>query len=243
MKKGLFIQILLAALLLPVFSCSDDDGLPELNNVTTLNMLDTNNGATYLGNSDIHITDAYNFLTYESLIAEIGESKGLGKALPPKVSNALVRQVAVKPGYLYQAFPSEAIRRFHSGQFALALSSGYYQFYVEKELMEEDIRIGAVVRFALIDTPENELPAYDSTIGMLRITKPDEVFKYHFSKDTEVEWEGDWNESLNINYENGELSVSSTHYFWFTGEKQLTIYARRGTSYTRIYLNLIGKEA
>lgn len=55
MKKGLFIQILLAALLLPVFSCSDDDGLPELNNVTTLNMLDTNNGATYLGEKQLTI--------------------------------------------------------------------------------------------------------------------------------------------------------------------------------------------
>lgn len=46
MKKNLLFQLLLAAFLLPVFSCSDDDSMPEINNATTLNMLDVENGAT-----------------------------------------------------------------------------------------------------------------------------------------------------------------------------------------------------
>ena len=40
MKKNFLFQLLLAAFLLPAFSCSDDDSAPEINNATTLNMLD-----------------------------------------------------------------------------------------------------------------------------------------------------------------------------------------------------------
>ena len=63
MKKNFLFQLLLAAFLLPAFSCSDDDSAPEINNATTLNMLDVENGATRLGNSDIYINDAGNFVS------------------------------------------------------------------------------------------------------------------------------------------------------------------------------------
>lgn len=104
MKKNLLFQLLLAAFLLPIFSCSDDDSMPEINNATTLNMLDVENGATRLGNSDIYINAANNFQTNECLIAEIGPSKGIGKAISPQVGSSLVYQAAVTPGNLYQAF-------------------------------------------------------------------------------------------------------------------------------------------
>lgn len=90
MKKNFLFQLLLAAFLLPAFSCSDDDSAPEINNATTLNMLDVENGATRLGNSDIYINAANNFQTNECLIAEIGPSKGIGKVIPPQVGNGLV---------------------------------------------------------------------------------------------------------------------------------------------------------
>lgn len=47
-------------------------------------MLDVENGATRLGNSDIYINAANNFQTNECLIAEIGPSKGLEKSFRPK---------------------------------------------------------------------------------------------------------------------------------------------------------------
>ena len=87
MKKNLLFQLLLAAFLLPIFSCSDDDSMPEINNATTLNMLDVENGATRLGNSDIYINAANNFQTNECLIAEIGPSKGIGKVISPQVGS------------------------------------------------------------------------------------------------------------------------------------------------------------
>lgn len=93
-------------------------------------MLDVENGATRLGNSDIYINAANNFQTNECLIAEIGPSKGIGKVIPPQVGNGLVYQAAVTPGHLYQAFKEEAVKQFPSGKFALALAGDYYQFYV-----------------------------------------------------------------------------------------------------------------
>ena len=84
MKKNFLFQLLLAAFLLPAFSCSDDDSAPEINNATTLNMLDVENGATRLGNSDIYINAANNFQTNECLIAEIGPSKGKSHSAPSR---------------------------------------------------------------------------------------------------------------------------------------------------------------
>lgn len=139
--------------------------MPEINNATTLNMLDVENGATRLGNSDIYINAANNFQTNECLIAEIGPSKGIGKVISPQVGNSLVYQAAVTPGNLYQAFKQEAVKQFPSGKFALALAGDYYQFHVESEIMKEEKRVGAVIRFALINPEADGLPAYDSTIG------------------------------------------------------------------------------
>ena len=161
MKKNFLFQLLLAAFLLPAFSCSDDDSAPEINNATTLNMLDVENGATRLGNSDIYINAANNFQTNECLIAEIGPSKGIGKVIPPQVGNGLVYQAAVTPGHLYQAFKEEAVKQFPSGKFALALAGDYYQFYVGSEIMKEEKRVGAVIQFALINPEADGLPAYD----------------------------------------------------------------------------------
>ena len=109
MKKNFLFQLLLAAFLLPAFSCSDDDSAPEINNATTLNMLDVENGATRLGNSDIYINAANNFQTNECLIAEIGPSKGIGKVIPPQVGNGLVYQAAGTPLPSFQGRSREAI--------------------------------------------------------------------------------------------------------------------------------------
>ena len=79
MKKNFLFQLLLAAFLLPAFSCSDDDSAPEINNATTLNMLDVENGATRLGNSDIYINDAGNFVSGgDCSLFMLGEASGLG---------------------------------------------------------------------------------------------------------------------------------------------------------------------
>ena len=56
MKKKLLFQLLFVANVFFATSCSDDDSV-ELEDVTTLNMLNEDNGKTYLGNSDIYILE------------------------------------------------------------------------------------------------------------------------------------------------------------------------------------------
>ena len=204
MKKNFLFQLLLAAFLLPAFSCSDDDLAPEINNATTLNMLDVENGATRLGNSDIYINAANNFQTNECLIAEIGPSKGIGKVIPPQVGNGLVYQAAVTPGHLYQAFKEEAVKQFPSGKFALALAGDYYQFYVGSEIMKEEKRVGAVIQFALINPEADGLPAYDSTIGTVVSGYEDEIVR-EFPKDTEFSYDSDLEDLFQITTEGGIL--------------------------------------
>lgn len=56
MKKNLLFQLLLIANVFLVASCSDDDDSVDLQNITTLNMLNEDNGRTWLGNSTIRLT-------------------------------------------------------------------------------------------------------------------------------------------------------------------------------------------
>lgn len=234
MKKKLLLQCLLAALLLPVFpSCSDDDDVPGVN---TLNMLNVNNGATRLGNSDIYIDAANNFQTNECLIAGIGPSEGLDKVVPPQVGAGLVRQVAVVPGQLYQAFREEAVRQFPSGAFALATAGDYYQFYVDSEILKEEEQIGAVVRFALIAPEENGLPDYGSTIGTVRAYTDDEV-TYRFPKGTELDYdEEELGDCFTIEFDGSTLRLRHNGQ-GDTGK--LSLHARNGALYTQVYVEIV----
>ena len=232
MKKNFLFQLLLAAFLLPAFSCSDDDSAPEINNATTLNMLDVENGATRLGNSDIYINAANNFQTNECLIAEIGPSKGIGKVIPPQVGNGLVYQAAVTPGHLYQAFKEEAVKQFPSGKFALALAGDYYQFYVGSEIMKEEKRVGAVIQFALINPEADGLPAYDSTIGTVVSGYEDEIVR-EFPKDTEFSYDSDLEDLFQITTEGGILKVTLLP-SWSDIRGNYAIYARHNEVYTKI---------
>jgi hypothetical protein len=236
MKKNLLFQLLLAAFLLPVFSCSDDDSMPEINNATTLNMLDVENGATRLGNSDIYINAANNFQTNECLIAEIGPSKGIGKVISPQVGSSLVYQAAVTPGNLYQAFKQEAVKQFPSGKFALALAGDYYQFHVESEIMKEEKRVGAVIRFALINPEADGLPAYDSTIGTVVNGSKNEIV-YEFPKGTEFQYDNSLEDIFNISTEGGVLQVSMW-VSWIDTRGNYTIFARHNEVFTKVYIKV-----
>lgn len=236
MKKNLLFQFLLAASLLSAFSCSDDDSTPEINNATTLNMLDADNGSTRLGNSDIFINAANNFQTNQCLIAEIGSSKGLGKVIPPQVGEGLVSQAAVIPGHLYQAFREEAVMHFPSGKSALALAGDYYQFYVDSEIMKEERKIGAVVRFGLINPEAGGLPAYDSTIGTAHSGYEEEIV-YEFPRGTEFRFDSDVEEVFRVTTEDGVLKMGLLQ-TWSDIRGNYTIYARHEKVYTKVYVKV-----
>ena len=236
MKKNFLFLSLLVAFLLPAFSCSNDDPTPEIDNATTLNMLDAENGKTRLGNSDIYINAANNFETNRCLIVEIGSSKGLGKVVPPQIGEGLVYQVAVMPGHLYQAFKEDAVMRFPSGKQALALAGDYYQFYVDSEIMKEEKRIGAIVRFALINPEAGGLPAYGSMIGTMISGYGDEIV-YEFPKGTEFLYDSELDKIFEISTEGGVLKVSM-RVSWTDTRDNYPIYARHNEVYTKVYIKV-----
>lgn len=129
-------RLMLVVILFSVVSCSDDDNSQNLTDITTLNMLNEQNGRTTLGNSDVYINKANNFRTNSCVIAELGKSKDIGSAVTPKVGEGLAREVAVVSNHLYQAFDEDAVRSFPSGEWAAAVGAVYYQFYVESFITE-----------------------------------------------------------------------------------------------------------
>lgn len=181
MKRNVLFRMAVVLLILCATACSDDNEV-KLENMTTLNMMDTSHGATTLGNSDIQIDEAYNFTSQNCLMAEIGTADGLDRVYPPALSDALIREAAVLPGHLYQAFPGGGFQEFPSGRTAFSIQGDYYQFYVLSEIKEEEKRTGAVVQFALVKMEDNGLPAYGETLVKVPHDISTEYFFLHFQR-------------------------------------------------------------
>lgn len=149
-------------------SCSsDDENTPDDPvGTVTLNMLNENNGQTELGNSDVYINSANNFYSSSCMLSSLGKMNGLGS-----ISDILLiggtNTIAVEPGNAYQVFNSGVIKEFPSGKLALSIGSNYYNVYVVSQMKEENVVIGANVKFVLMDVPGNSLPPLNSNIGTL----------------------------------------------------------------------------
>ena len=127
--------------------------------------------------------------------------------------------------------------QFPSGKFALALAGDYYQFYVDSEIMKEEKRIGAVVRFALINPEADGLPAYDSMIGTVRNGYGEEIV-CEFPKNTEFYYDSSLEEIFQISTNGGVLKMS----LWVSWGDNLrgnyVIYARHNEVYTKVYVRV-----
>lgn len=237
MKKNLLFQLLLIANVFLVTSCSDDDDSVDLQNITTLNMLNEDNGRTWLGNSDIYITDENNFSTSSCLLVELGGASGIGKVVPPKVGDGLVRKAAVLPGYLYQAFDEETIREFPSGTLAVIVGGAYYQFYVESEIMKDisntgtAVNVGAVVKYASVYPDPQDLPEYGKTV--VDVTSSDNVVEMQFPADVEFYYQSD--DMFDVQTESGKLTVTCNYTSY---RREYPIYVRRGNVFTDVIIRI-----
>ena len=66
-------------------NCSDDDTPDDPADTITLNMLNEHNGKTYLGESNVYINEANNFITSKNFISDVGNGAGVvstGKGKP-----------------------------------------------------------------------------------------------------------------------------------------------------------------
>lgn len=166
-KLFLFSTILAFATSFVACSSDNDDDTPnDPVGTVTLNMLNEDNGQTVLGNSDVYINNANNFYSPSCLLSSLGKKNGLGS-----VSDILLiggtNTVAVEPGNAYQVFNSAVVKEFPSGKLALSIGSNYYNVFVVSLTKEEEVVIGANVKFVLMDVPGNDLPKLNSNIGTL----------------------------------------------------------------------------
>lgn len=90
-------------------NCSDDDTPDDPADTITLNMLNEHNGKTYLGESNVYINEANNFITSKNFISDVGNGAGVGANILPSLTN-LTHEVAVTPGHIYQIFLKNPIQ-------------------------------------------------------------------------------------------------------------------------------------
>lgn len=237
MKKNLFGSLLLVVLMFSVVSCSDDDdNAPDLENITTLNMLNVDNGATRLGTSDIYINNENNFTTSSCYLVEIGGVEGIGKVVPPKLGNGLVRKASVSGGWLYQAFDDETIMQFPSKTIAMIADAAYYQFYVDTYIMKEvpntttSVNVGAIVKYSMVYPDPMDLPGFGETVLQF---SDDEVVEMTFPKDVEFAYEE--NDQFEVETDGGHLKVTCLYSY---GRVDYPIYVRRGNVFTDVIVRI-----
>ena len=144
MKTKMLRWIAPAVLSLALVACSDDDAPSDPAGTVTLNMLDAENGKTYLESTGFYINEADNFYSNGPFrIADVGPVRGIGSLGGPATSG-LTDEAAVMPGHGYMIFADDALLVFPSGTTAAVVGSEYCKVYVDSWLAEDK---GAVVKY------------------------------------------------------------------------------------------------
>lgn len=147
-------------------SCNDDEAIEDPADTITINMLNENNGKTFLGRSNVYINEANNFYSTSNFIADVGNGQGVGAKVPLSLTS-LTQEVAVTPGHIYQIFDRNILMDFPSGNRAIQVGASFYQAYVVSTISEKDIITGAIVKYTSITTESNQLPEYEHNLGVL----------------------------------------------------------------------------
>lgn len=168
--RFLFGMLALAGCALCTTGCGDDEEMdlfPE--GTSTLHMMNEENGKTLLGNSDVYITNEWNFKSDQFPLFDMGRKQGIGDIDLPNFVN-MAPEVAVQPGHGYVVCSARDVKEFYdSGQKAIAANADIYRVYVDSWIQDKDkVNTGAKVHFLLGKADFNEsLPAWDTCIGTL----------------------------------------------------------------------------
>lgn len=139
MKRILLATLSLCALTLG--ACKKDEapkGDPA--GSASLNMMNESNGRTMLGNSDVYVDDAGNFVCSSAVMAYVGRVNGLN-GVTMRFDN-LVQSTAVDVGGGYLVYDGESLHEFPSGRMALAAGAAYYRMRAESLIMGENDATG-----------------------------------------------------------------------------------------------------
>lgn len=145
MKFNTLIIPILSTISLFMTACSDDDEPKIPTNAITVNLMNSDNGGTTIGESDVYINSSNNFVSSYCGIIDLG-SKGSFNINPNLTQVA--REVAVTPGNFYQIVLTKDIREI-AGARAFPITGTFYNLYVDSWIYESDKAIsGAKVQYA-----------------------------------------------------------------------------------------------
>lgn len=235
--KAISFSLLFASSVLTASCDKEDDASIDPAGTVTLNMLDEQNGRTYLGQSDVYINKANNFRTSSCLIAATGQAAGLGGRTTPELDN-LVREAAVTPGHVYQIFDSESLREFPSGIKAVQLGADYYKVYAVSPITTEAGTTGTVVKYISLSPDANGLPEYGYQFGSLN--HAGDIATMKLPEDAECFWYSGLPEIFDIEVRDDELILTllktPTGYNGVSGD--FKIYIRKGNVFTSVVVHV-----
>lgn len=186
--KPLFPFAAALLLLFTAVGCSKDDAPNDPEGTVSLNMFNSDNGHTWLGNMGVYIDSSDNFVCRNCSMAEAGPSGGIS-SIDRLLLNNLAKQMAVREGYGYAVYRDEDVLRFPSGKTALLADAVYYRMRVETRLTDSETgeSVGAHVKYMADRAERHSLPmpgeyvydmrsAYSYWVTDLPLGKIDEMF-------------------------------------------------------------------
>ncbi len=167
--KPLFPFAAALLLLFTAVGCSKDDAPTDPEGTVSLNMLNSDNGHTWLGSMGVYIDSGDNFVCRSCSMAEAGPSGGIS-SIDRLLLNNLAKQVAVREGYGYAVYRDEDVLRFPSGQTALLADAVYYRMRVDTRLTDSETgeSVGAQVKYKIDRAERYSLPMPEEYVYDMR---------------------------------------------------------------------------
>lgn len=245
--KNFAIPFLLFACLF-VTSCSNDDEPKAPSNAITLNMMNSDNGKTTIGGSDVYINSSNNFVSSQCGIVDLGRKGSLNQN--PNLTQ-IAQEVAVTPGNYYQIVLARDVQNI-AGERAFPVNTNYYCMRVDSWLYDADSEIsGAKVKYAecFPTISQDILPDWDTTYPTyldyyndgMHVAQATHAFAKGVKIDPNYE-EYDFNnyttsalyKNLEIKIQDNKITFSNPVYS--QGDKvEVIVYARYGSLFTRVH--------
>lgn len=237
---------------LAIVSCSkEDDGsfnpnasVPDPAGTVTFNMMNYDNGRSYLADTDIYIDRGDNFSG--GGFVDLGAMKGVGNIPATPVFEGLNNSCAVIPGHGYWIYSWRwgAANVFPSGKTALLVGGTHYRLYVDSWIASTINSImGAVVKYVPYKVENKHgLPENNAEIGeVTEVGDTVDITLPGTAKDIEISQQG-WNTTCDVS-----TSVSGNKITFKLDRNEInrnnynayvTYYLRAGDTYVSIYIKV-----
>lgn len=238
MNKVLF-PFLFAACLLTSACSNDEPQIPA--NAITINMMNGDNGQSTIGGSDVYISSANNFTSYNCGIVKLGSKASMNQN--PNLSQ-IAQEVAVLPGNYYQILSAGLIKKV-AEESAYPLDASYYNLHVDSWIYNSEKEIaGAVVSYTECFPHSKSLPEWDTEIEVnLHKKNGEETAAYSFAKGVRID-ETYYCTGMNTNgladhieigINGNKISLKNTS--WCPGDQaSITLLIRYESVYSRVKL-------